>query len=357
MIFLFLLLTQPTHKQIVSIENLYLTKNPNGHVDESGLYINTTDALLHFDFDLNLVFTIKGSENGIKEIRSFHVEDDFIWIVDDPSYSSFFYDKKGNFLFHDPEVFSNNIQKLSDGTYIITPGFAWNASPKQSPFLRQSNFVDSPFPKLLKTMKLEITSKGIDSYKEIQTFYKAPKSLSEVNFSFKKLWAFKKANTFTIVNQIDNVKSVYSPVHLNQERQIPPIQPYKARTVPLGLPNFQEFEKPFKPKDFYEDSRDYVKDAICFLYSFSTIEKITTTNYGYLIGYTVPTVPCERGFLKVHKMNRDFRPQSSVIDLDRHGIFLGINAEKLFILVPNLEVKDVLIVGAAPEIWVFDLDS
>jgi len=354
MILWFLLAFQPIDKFSINLGE-YNENTIKVQLRDDGIFINDFSGLKLFDFNGELKHHIPTAKDGLQFISTFHVGPDFIWITDLVEYSSYFYDRTGNFLFRDEDLFARYLQDMGNDVYLITPGYIVDQEAQTSPFVHYFNQNREPFPRMIQIFKIKVSPTGVTGKSRIHSFYKAPKNVSEKRLQFKKVWAFEDNGTFTALNQVDNYSFVYSPAHLEQERKIPLGKPYSARTSPMNLPKFKEVPGPFQGKPFYKDTLDYSRDVLCWIWSQSVIVNVVPVPTGFVVGYLTPVEDCHFGHLVIAKLNRSFRFQTIIAEMDRYAILGEIHQDKIYVLVPNHKVEETAILSSAPEIWTFDL--
>ena len=324
-------------------------------VREHGVYLNTNSGLIRFDFKGNITLEIPTSPEGLNRIATYHVGDDFIWITDFGDQSSHFYDLNGKFLFKDEELFARVIQDMGNSTYLLTPGYTYDEDAPPSPFIHLINLSREPYPRMIQIFKIDYTPTAINDKTRVVSFYKASKKIAEKLLQFKKVWAFEDNGTYTVINQIENLSAIYTPAQLERERKVPLGQPFQARTASMNLPGFKEVPGVFEGKPFYRDNKDYIREALCWIWSQSTVVNIVPVPTGFVIGYLSPRDECNFGNLVIAKLNRNFRFQTVLVEMDTYGLMGEVLGDKVYVLVPNYKIENGEISGSSPEIRAYGI--
>lgn len=354
-LFLFCLTQQPSSVLKLDLDNLQLARVHNFTVNESGIFLNDGAGFKGFDHTGKLIMSLASAENEFNFIRTFYVGKDLIWITDPDSPSSYFYNFQGEFLFKDDALSAINIHPLKPGYFAVTPLHTSNKDRKTHPFLHYINLNREPYPRLINVCKIDLSPKGVLEKTRVQSFYKAPKTLSEKRLQFKKLWVLPEGSGYVVINEIDNLSYLYNQSHLNQEKKVAVGKPYTPRTASLNLPGFKQVKGTFQGKPFYRDNKEYLKEVICWMLSYSRIGNVLPTNSGYLVGYSVPKKSCEWGHFVLAKLNKNFRFQTTVLELDQHAYLAGFYDNKAYVLVTDFKVENGAVVSANPEMQVFNL--
>lgn len=353
--FLFLLFSEPVKILRVDLGELHKVSYPEFYVTEHGIFANTLSGIKRFDFEGNLLSLMPANEDTYEMPRTYSVVNDIVWVTDLRTKRSSFFSIDGTFLYHDEDICATNVSILEDGSFAITPAFVSTPDPKNNVFKYSPNLNSEPYPRLVSTFDLKITAKGVTGKELQKTFFKAPKLMSEKRIQFKRLWVFKDVNDYHVINQVENKSYFYSPHHILQEKKVPKGQSFEARSSLLNLPNFNEVLTSFEGKPFYKDTEDYHIEVLCWLRSHSLIENVVAIPNGYLVGYIVPQPDCGMGRLMVAKINKNFRFQTVVVDLEEHGFLAGAHDGKVYVVVSRFVPEGFSMLSSDPEIRVYDL--